>query len=401
MAILPQSFRDIGEGTPPEFFFWAIGLFLITAPAVTRILGPRKIRGSGSGWPNVPASLLGYFVICLAASFQGLRLGAEPGYVLRQLYGIVLFIVYFAVAVIYVRSIDDIVILLRKMRVVAACVGVATLILVSADRSGEVGIFKRNISVYMAALACYSFGELLHAKTNRGRLSWGLQVSVFILHPIIFLSRGAVGMFVICALLGVGLKVCVRRMKLVMVLAALAILVAGVVFNLFAPVSRWLSKYEATERLVPEEVLQDPSAIGRINQVFAAVEAVGEHPLLGKGLGSRLTFVVPGLDSPQSEALIDAGYAYLASKCGLLGVGTFVWLLASVAARSGWPGQDGLHLGLFLMFVFHILCTLSAPIMFQFLFTPWTGVTCAFLYCYPTLQHRNGLLHAKFTGVNS
>lgn len=192
MAILPQSFRDIGEGTPPEFFFWAIGLFLITAPAVTRILGPRKIRGSGSGWQNVPASLLGYFVICLAASFQGLRLGAEPGYVLRQLYGIVLFIVYFAVAVIYVRSIDDIVILLRKMRVVAACVGVATLILVSADRSGEVGIFKRNISVYMAALACYSFGELLHAKTNRGRLSWGLQVSVFILHPIIFLSRCAV-----------------------------------------------------------------------------------------------------------------------------------------------------------------------------------------------------------------
>jgi len=235
------------------------------------------------------------------------------------------------------------------------------------------------VSIYASALALYGLGEFLWARGLRARLGWAVQVLVFLAHPIVFGSRAAVGLFGIVALFGLGAVLPSRAAKYASLLSALAMLGLGIQANLFAPVAEITSRVQATSAVVPSDVLQDPSFQGRVEQVREAVKAVQEYPVLGMGLGSTLTFFHPGLNEYQSEAIVDQGYAYLLSKFGLVGVVVFAWLMVSVARKSGWPGRQGTHLGLLLVFTFHVSYLMNGPIFFHFLYAAWVGTTCGFL----------------------
>ena len=85
----------------------------------------------------------------------------------------------------------------------------------------------------------------------------------------------------------------------------------------------------------------DVSSGRRLNEWRAAQQQIEQHPLLGIGLGSTITFHDPEF-SPQSNAYgftttqfyIHNSYIWLALKLGLIGLGLFL-LLMIVVARDG------------------------------------------------------------------
>jgi hypothetical protein len=92
-AFVPQTFPQPGQSSPPEYFYWATGLFFITFAMALRLpwaglLWERKRMG-------VLLSLVLFLLVSVAAGLQGLRLGFSVSYVARQFFGAALFIIYF------------------------------------------------------------------------------------------------------------------------------------------------------------------------------------------------------------------------------------------------------------------------------------------------------------------
>jgi O-antigen ligase/polysaccharide polymerase Wzy-like membrane protein len=376
MALQPMSLRVPGEDTPPEYYPWAIGLFLIVLPLSIQLPWRRMMLSLKQPDRATPVALL--LLITVMAAAQGIRLGFPLSYVLRQAYGVIILCLFFWAGLLYVQSWEDIAQVMKWLKWIAL-VGCLYTMVAYLGVWDEVGIFKRNLSNYAAALGAYTLAEFLTVNGLRQRLSSALQTIVFLLHAILFRSRSAVGIFGVVAVLGVGLLLPSRKAKFIALIAALAIMLLGIQANLFAPLSQHMPDLGGASELVPEDVVGDPSFYSRIGQLLSAIETVKEHPLLGLGLGSELPFHDPRTNNVEAYAFVDQGYAYLLSKMGLLGLLTLAWILVSVAKRSGWPGRDGMHLGLFLMFVFHILFMMNAPVMFHFTSAAWVGTTLAFL----------------------
>ncbi len=222
LTIAPQSLRVPGEDTPPEYYSYAVGLFLISLPLALRLPWRRLLSSlRNRGATNAPIALIAFLFVSFAAALQGLRLGFELSYIVRQFYGALLFFMYFWATLHFTRQRDEIAEIMRRLKWIglAACVLVTPFYLGIRD---EVGIFKRNLSVYAAMFAAYSLGEFLNARGLRARLGLAFQFLVFTAHATLFRSRGAVGILGTVALLGFGLLLPSRKTKLVALLMMFA-----------------------------------------------------------------------------------------------------------------------------------------------------------------------------------
>lgn len=375
----PEAFEWFSGFTPKQMYFWAIGLFVVLIPvllAVTRDLRPiswRRIKNAG-----IPTPLIALSVVSLAACVQGLRLGASLSFVLRQFYGIALFCLAFVATLLFVRR-SDLHPALRRMSILVIGLSAYTILFYFRDQN-QVGFFKGNMSVFSATLAVYCGGEALCAGEPREKARWGLFGLIFLVQPILFSSRGAVGLAGVAVLAGAGLSVRPKAAKYVMVGGAFAFLIASITMNLFAGLSHFLDRYSALSHLVPSNVLADPDAIGRISQLYAAIQAILPHPLLGLGLGSTLTWYQPALGVFQTAALVDNGWAYILSKMGLLGLGAFGWFAFWIFRRLGFPKKEGREFGLWLVALFQLLYMMIGGIMVHFEYAVWAGVTWGLLY---------------------
>lgn len=379
-AFDPQTYPVRGEPTPRQMYYWAAGLLIVLIPVGLRVakrLRPfslRRLRQLG-----IPASVVALFAVSLAASLQGLRFGNSLSYVLRQFYGVLLLCVGFVAVLLFVQGASEVRMVLRRMRWLVLFLAAYTATLYLQERF-RVGFFKANISLFSATLAVYCAGEFLCAQTSRSRIRWGLLTLLFLVHPILFLSRGAVGLAGIVMLAGLGLRTRSRATKYLMFGGALAFLVASVTLNLFAGLNHFLQQYSLIHRLVPASIIQDPDALTRISQLYAAVLAARRHPFLGLGLGSMLTWYQPTIHGFQSAALVDNGYAYILSKMGLLGMAAFAWFAFSVLKRVGFPRRNGLELGLWLVAFFQLLYMVVGGAMVYFVYALWAGITWGFLF---------------------
>jgi hypothetical protein len=376
-AIFPQEFRSAGEDTHPALYVWAVGLFLITLPLAWRLPWTQlltKVRQH-----NLPRAFAVFMLVVGAASLQGLRSGATLSYVLRQAYGVLLLCVYFWATVHFTTRLDEIQRNMRLITLVGAGVCLFTLIYwIGVQQRWDA--FKWDLCTYAAMLAAYCAGEFLCAKGLFARLIWAVQCIIFLVHALVFHSRGPLGFCVIVMMLGVGLLLPSKKVKLLALTGVLAFLVLAIETNIFAPLRHVLPDIGGAADIVPEDIISDPSFYSRIDQWLTAIQVTKTHPFLGTGLGSELEYFDPSTGTWGYRAIVDPGYPYLFSKLGLVGLASLSWLLVSVARSSGWPRRHGLHLGLFLIFFYCVLHMFNGPIMLHFITAAWAGICFGFLY---------------------
>jgi O-antigen ligase len=382
VTVAPQTYRFLGEGTPPEFYYWAIGLFLITVPLTVRVLFQRqwsvfpKKHSAVRPWPR---ALVAFVVVSVAAAMEGLRGGYDASYVVRQFYGAVLFFVYFMGALAFIQEPQGIATVIRRVRRFALLSCLLAVWWYFQELESFV-LFKQHLVAYSVSLAAFSVGEFLFTRSLRARLFLALQVALLALPAVLARGRGALGALFIVAIAGLGFMTSSQKKRVVVVAAAIVLMMLGITADLFTPIAEYTSRIELLGGVIPQTVRDDPSYLGRVNQMNSAIEVVLESPLLGLGLGSTLTFYNPGYDSFQTEALVDHGYAYLLSKFGLLGLVTFGALVFSVLRRSGMAPSDATHLGLLLVLLFNLILMINGPIWLHFLTAAWVGTTVGLLY---------------------
>jgi hypothetical protein len=388
-AFVPQSFVIYGGGAPPEYYFWATGLLFITSALVLRLPWETLVRGRKR--IGVPFFLIAFSLVCVAASLQGLRLGFGASYVARQLFGALLFIIYFCAALVLPKTRSEIVKYFDILKWVGITASLFTIIIDTPSVSiGDMGTFKWGLSIYCAMLAVYCVAGAATAKGLKNRVWLGVQALILIANPIVFQARAATGFAALASGLAFVALIKSNKMKVLLTVGALAIAIGAIVAGLILPVDSFLPQIGNAAHLVPRNILKDPSYIGRVNELLSALQVVKAHPFLGAGLGSALTFFDTTVGRVESVVPIDQGFAYLLSKLGLLGLVSFYALVFSVFRRSGWPKRNLLHISTFVLFFFCIGFMLSHPDMLQFIVASFSGMISGLLCREGTLRTRAG-----------
>jgi len=65
---------------------------------------------------------------------------------------------------------------------------------------------------------------------------------------------------------------------------------------------------------------------------------------------------------------------------GILGTAAFAWFVGALGAASLRKPINGLHLGFFLLLVFHLLQMVADTLFVYFMIAGWAGTTCGFLH---------------------
>ncbi len=388
-TIVPQSVPVWGNGAPRQYYFWALGLFFITSALVLRLPWRSLLRVGERR--ETPFFLTAFFAVCVAASFQGLRLGFGPSYVIRQLYGALLFVIYFYAVLVLPTRKSEIVGFLNILKWFGIGASLYTIIrYAGAVKYADVGSFKWGLSIYCAMLAVYCMAEAATAKGLRNRLWLGLQATLLIANPVVFQARAATGVAAVAGGLAFVMLIRSKRVKTMVTTITLAVAVGAIVADFIAPIDEFLPHIGNAANLVPKNILTQPSFVGRVNEVLGALRVMRVHPLLGAGLGSTLTFLSPGGATTVTMHPVDVGFAYVLSKLGLLGLVSFYGLVVSVLWHSGWPEPDLLHVAAFTLFVFCVAFMFSHPDMLQFIVAGFAGMVCGLLHRAGSFKGREG-----------
>jgi hypothetical protein len=357
-VLLPTAARFDPTGVVParEMQYWAGGIFLITIVAL------RKLHWKM--WFEVPRALQSFVLVAVAASIYGIIRGNDPSYVLRQLFGSLLLVAYFAFA----QQFGSEKTLFQQFRNCAIpCVVVFLLYYVWI--SGEYGLHKEatTLGTQGATLAI-----LFLARTG---WKWRIASAILMLPAFLLVERRALlafllGMLLIHALRTKSLvrRVCLVSVSAVIVLFSLAPQFGGKALDAIMGVS-------SIERALPEGARDTISLQDRGLQLVGAVMVLQQSPVLGSGMGSQLLWR-SATRGDLEQAYVDNGWAYLAVKMGLLGVASFLWFIFTVVKRiqGNSAALSACVLSMLLLVMF------TEPVFFQFTTTPLLGVVLGLLY---------------------
>jgi hypothetical protein len=210
-------------------------------------------------------------------------------------------------------------------------------------------------------LAAYCMAEAAMAKGLLSRIALVFQALILIAQPIVFGARGATGIAAVSSALAFVMLLKSRKAKAGLMLVSTVIVFAAIVIGFIAPLGTLLPDIGRAGALIPQDILADPSFIGRANQLVDAIDVIKAHPFLGEGLGSTLVFEATW-GGVKEVAAIDQGFAYVMSKLGILGLASFYALVYSVFKRSGWPETNRVHIAAFVLFIFSIAFMVSHPV---------------------------------------
>lgn len=312
--ILPSSARLDYTRFPWEMYYWAGGLFLITLAAMAR-LGLRRLLA-------IPAPAKAFAVVTLAASVQGLVLGARPSNVMRGAYGALMLVAYLAIAL----HVGNESLLLRRILTFGAACALCFLIYYAAVFS-EYG-FHKEISAAVAEAAFLAALLFAHG-TQRWKLSWILRSAVLLLVTALLFSRGYVLTFLFAVWAAFAMKIRAKKLRLLSYAAAALIWLPVA----FPPVTQYVAKQLVTTpvigKLLPTGARNASSLEDRAAMLYFAVASLRSHPFLGHGLGAEFHWVLPtrGLEEQQ---YVDNGWAYVLFKMGIVGAAVFLWLLVTM-----------------------------------------------------------------------
>jgi O-antigen ligase len=358
--LLPYSSRFDFTLQSSEMYYWAAGLLIITTGAVAR-LGLRRVL-------TVPLSARVFLVVAFAAAVYGETHGAATSYVLRQLYGVLLLIVYFGIA----RNAGDQELLLRRIQtfgVLCACCFFAYYISVFHIYGFHKEMGFNNTQASLLAIILFITG------LEREKYAWVFGGLALLLVPILLFQRGDVLTFVMALPAALALKLRSMTLRLLCYSAIVLVALPATLPPVAQYVGEQLAKVPVIGENLPAGVFAADSLADRTVQLAAAASTVQAHPWLGSGLGSFLGFESIGLGYEET-GYVDSGWGYLLQKMGLLGLAAFVWFLVTVMRRMS---REALALSACLLAA-TLVRMFSQPVFLHFTTAPFIGTIAGMLY---------------------
>ncbi|HKV05094.1 MAG TPA: O-antigen ligase family protein [Candidatus Acidoferrales bacterium] len=333
-----QNTAPLGEDLPAEFLYWGIGLALITAGLAFAALFSSQVDWALSKRRLVApesVAMAAMLMVILAASVYGLAAGNPPAIVERQLFGCVMFPVYYFVSLALFRSSADVE---RWLRSVGWVISLGSLWYVQRLSSISLarGVYYREQSplvIYSGAAAVVAWIGLLERR-RPGLWLQALTQGVLCLLAILLMgNRSALGSCLAAIVVVTAIMLWRRRglaLALMVILVPVGVGVAPYLMNR-ALESRNLPGMIAGRFIFA--LAEDQSYQGRVAQSQVVMNMVNERPILGAGMGSENSFIMPG-QHRLKVASVDNGWGYLLLKMGYVGLAAFLAFFALLFRRG-------------------------------------------------------------------
>ncbi len=362
---------------PWELYYHATGLLIITLAAVLR-LGPRALL-------RVPGPVKAFLLVASAAALVGFSNGNSPSYVIRQFYGSLLLVLYFAIA----YQAGDERLFLRRLRTFGVLCAAGFFVYYAAVFS-QYGFHKEATSLGTlcgaVAILCFVTG------TTEKRFSWIASAMILLGVPLLLVERRIILTFVLGLTLAQAMKATTRKMKLFLYSAAVLVMLPGIFPLSAAILVESLMTVPGLEKILPAEAIDVSSLADRTLELPVSLGMLQKSPVLGNGFGSQISW-----DSPvyglMEQAYVDNGWAYLMVKAGAAGILAFSWflwmILGAISRKS---------LAISVCFLSMLLVTLfTEPVFFQFSTSPFLGSLAGLLYARKARETNHGLLTASLS----
>jgi hypothetical protein len=379
-----QQTAPLGEDLPAEFLFWGIGVALITAGLLVATLFSAQAdwelaRRRMATAPGL--AMLVLLLVILASTVDGLVAGNRFFVVARQLFGCLLLPIYFFLGVALFRTAPE---AQRWMRGVSWVIALGSLWYV--QRLSLLNLANRSyyreqspLVAYGGAIAVVAWVELMQHE----RLSlWFQSLAQFLLCVMAILlmgNRAALGSVLAALAVVTGLILWSRRgIALALAVCLIPVSVALAPYVMARLVENRNLTGQVSERFI-FVLSEDRSYQGRVAQTEVVLNMVNRQPMLGAGMGSENSFVMPG-EGRLKVASVDNGWGFLMLKMGYLGLAAFLILIVTLL-RTAFSGlarvQSSMlradRLAVLGVFLYALVSFLGGPIFFHFSVAPFFG----------------------------
>ena len=358
--LLPYSARfDSKSNDISQMYYWASGLFLITAAAITRV-GIRRVLA-------IPRSAQVFLAVGVVAVIYGLTHGATMSYALRQFYGVLLLIVYLGIA----YHTGDAELLTRRMATygVLCAFFLFTYYIAVFHQYG----FHKEMG-YNGAQATFLAIVLFLTGVDRKKYLWVAGGIALMGVPVVLFMRKDVLTFLVAILVASAMKVKSMALRFLLYCAVALVALPALFPPVTEAVAQQIEGLPVIGEIIPEGARSSESLIDRTMQLTTAMESVRADPWLGDGLGAGFEFESLSLGSVEA-AYVDNGWAYLIQKMGLVGAGAFLWLLITI-----FTGASRESVGLTACLVSAALVSMfSEPVFLHFATAPFLGAFAGIL----------------------
>ena len=381
----PEGFVE-GVGYSPELAYWAIGICVLFTAMLSRhlqaLIGARKTGLVQTAGLIAPRGFYVFAAVSVVAAAVGVVHGYSLQNVVKQLFGLVLLFAYFIFALRFAPRRQDMEHVLNRV----VCLAVASSVIYTAFYFSVLSVrnFSDHLSVVIAydgALFVFLVPRILRNKLAHIRIDGTLLIALFFfVVPVLAHLKRVVGACLLCVLLAWGLRSASRWRRYAYVVAAPLLLAVALSTGVLNPIGAWLSKYQDSEYLIPEDMQNHYSVVTRLAEFNQVTESLHGMPILGNGLGSTLTWYDPFARTYWDQETADNGLLYLLVKMGIAGTIAFIWFIYPLGFAALQKPLSGLHMSFFLLLVFHLLQMIADVTFFYFMTAGWVGTTCAFLY---------------------
>jgi disulfide bond formation protein DsbB len=347
---------------PWEMRYWAAGLLTITLAAVSRI-GIRVL------W-RIPASVKAFLAVAFVATLVGFARGNAPSFVIRQLYGSLLLVAYFAIA----YHMGDEELFLRRLRTFGLLCAAGFFVYYAATFS-ELGFHKEITALGTlegaAGILCFIKG------LTEKRRGWMVSALVLLAVPFLLFERRMLVAIAVAAALAFAIKASSRKARCFYGGVAVLGILSGTLISGARLLLEGIESLPGIEEVLPSGGADVTSLTDRTIQLGMGVETLRRSPAFGEGFGAELTWEATNTHEIVQQAYIDNGWAYLAVKMGGLGILAFGWFLV---ATFRCMSRESLALSACLLSM--VLVTMfSEPVFFNFntscLLGAMAGLLCA------------------------
>ncbi len=335
-----------GGGLRPTDLLLAVALSGATLRAMLRRLDRRRAPGlRADPLPTVSIVAAGFVAWAVLSSVTSITSGVNYKESLVELRPLL----HYLLVIPLVTELSPAAVrrLSRLLVVASAAAGVKAIVLFLGGDTGNVALFTAGVTrvtdvEFTYLIAGIIFALLFHA-AREARPYWLIPAAILCLGGLAvtffraaWLALGASMLFVLWR----GDRAAARAVVRYTVLAALTLPVlafalaarTGASVNLIVSIADRLASIRAYR--------EDISAQHRLSEWQAALAQIGEQPIAGNGLGTRVGFYSPMYDHKNAKVgfwsydiYIHNGYLWLATKLGLVGLGLFLGMIV-LAFRS-------------------------------------------------------------------
>ena len=380
----PPAGFEFGIGYSPELPYWASALCILLVASTWAYLsetGTSDLNSQTCPAVSPSKALHAYAAVCVFATVLGIMRGYPLHNVGKQAFGCLLFCAYFVFALKFTPTAEDISEVTdwaKQAGIVCALVYIA-IYLAQVPTKG----LRKELTIlagYGGGLAVLYLPELLRRGRIRHRFRSAIPMAVLFLVPLLAQYKRAILAFTICGFLAIGLRSLSRTRRYLHVSLAFGLFALVLSTNVLNPIGRYFSRYESLKYLFPEDIQTSYSLVGRISELTQILDTLGGAPVVGTGLGSTVVWFEPYTRTWWEQETVEIGWGYVLVKAGIVGTVVFLWFIATLLRDSLRRPLHGLHLGMFLLFIFMLLQMVADPFFFNFMTSAWAGMTCGFLH---------------------